>query len=74
MAVAEDEVTICTTTVKRKVGECPACRAYLWGEVEIRTTVRDPFWSDREPRPTATASAKAVAMSVTHECRKTEED
>lgn len=54
--------------VRHKIGMCPACRRYLWGAVEIATTLSPPTLSD-EGKASVYASARPVAMRLeAHDC------
>lgn len=54
-------------TLPHRVGKCPACRDYLWAEVDVRTSIGDPRLSD-EGKAVVSAYAEVVAMRLTHEC------
>ena len=54
-------------TLRHKVGTCPACRAYLWAEVDVEITVPEPTINEAG-RASAYANPKIVAMRVEHDC------
>lgn len=58
-----------TDVVRHKVGQCPACRDYLWAEVTIVATISAPSLSE-EGRANVFANARPVAMTVTHTCEE----
>lgn len=62
-----------STTVKHNVGTCPACRSFLWAEVEIDVVVGEPTMS-REGRAHVFASPKFLGMTVGHSCQRDEDD
>lgn len=61
-----------TTTVRHNVGTCPACRGYLWAEVDIDVAVSEPTMT-REGKATVYASPEVVGMRVAHSCWRDED-
>lgn len=61
-------------TVKRNVGTCPACREYLWAEVDIAAKVSEPDWPITLDKPTIYARVSIVGMRLEHTCAKEEDD
>lgn len=57
------------TTVRHKVGMCPACRDYLWAEVDIAVEVSAPTLGE-DGKAHVFANPRCVAMRLTHECEK----
>lgn len=53
-------------TKRAKVGECPACKAYLWADVEIEVSVSEPEW--RDGKAVAYATPRLIGMAVAHSC------
>lgn len=58
--------TIGPTTKRVKVSECPACKAYLWADVDIEVNVTEPEWCDG--RAVVYASPHLTGMVVAHSC------
>ena len=54
-------------TIRHRVGQCPACREYLWAEVTVNTYVGDPTLNE-EGYGYVNASAEPVAMQLNHSC------
>ena len=61
------------TTHRHKVGTCPACRDYLWAEVDVIVTISEPT-IDVEGKPHVFVTPRCVAMRLSHECAKGEDD
>jgi hypothetical protein len=74
-SVEKDQIEQGTRTdvVRHKVGVCPACRDYLWADVEVLSKVSAPSLST-EGQALVYASAKPVSMVVSHSCVIPEED
>jgi hypothetical protein len=52
--------------LRRHVGSCPACRMGIYAEVAIRTEIHAPTIAEGAAR--ASASARPIGATVTHEC------
>jgi hypothetical protein len=65
--------TIAPTTVKHNVGKCPACRDFLWAEVDIEVSVGAPTMT-RDGTAIVNATPRMVGMRVEHSCQREEED
>lgn len=61
------------TTVKRNVGTCPACRAFLWADIDLTATVTGPSWDTCLDKPSIYARVNIVAMRLEHACSKEDE-
>jgi hypothetical protein len=57
-----------STTLRHKVGQCPACREYLWAQVTVSTEVSEPTISP-DGKCHAYVNAKPIAMCVSHQCQ-----
>jgi hypothetical protein len=55
-------------TKRHNVGTCPACREYLWADVDLSVTVSEPALS-REGKGSVYADVVIEGMRLTHECR-----
>lgn len=57
---------------KVKVGECPACKFPLFGDVTLRSKLGKPYWVSAavggDQKVTVNSSVSVVAMSLTHSC------
>ena len=56
------------TAVRHRVGQCPACRDYLFAEVDVIALLDNPRL-DVEGKPSVYARAECVAMRLSHECK-----
>jgi hypothetical protein len=61
------------TTVRHKVGECPACRSFLWAEVDLQVRIGEPMLT-QDSRPHVFAAADVIAMRVNHEYIKVDDE
>lgn len=53
-------------TKRTKVGECPACKAYLWAEVDIEINLTMPEF--RDGNVVVYAVPNLTGMRVAHSC------
>lgn len=60
------------TTLRHKVGTCPACRDYLWAEVDVVALVDTPT-IDVEGKAHVYARPQLNGMRVEHACVRDEE-
>lgn len=61
------------TTLRHRVGLCPACRSYLWAEVDVIAEISPPTLTE-EGKAHVFASARCVAMRLAHECTESEDE
>ena len=54
-------------SVRHNVGTCPACRDYLWADVDLSVSVSEPIL-DREGKGSVYASVVIEAMRLNHQC------
>lgn len=66
------KITVQPTTVKHNVGTCPACRDFLWAEVDLVVDVSEPTLT-RQGAAIANAHPRIVGMRVTHRCQVEDE-
>lgn len=59
-------------TLRHNVGTCPACRDYLWAEVDIAVRVSPPTL-DRDGKASVYATPEFRGMRVEHRCRRTDD-
>lgn len=57
------------TTVRHKVGTCPACRGYLWADVGIAVEVAEPTL-DADGQPHVRARPIFTDMHLEHHCER----
>lgn len=61
------KITTEPVTHRHNVGECLACREYIWAEVDVVVEVGEPTLS-KEGKASVYATARCVAMRVSHQC------
>lgn len=54
--------------VRRKVGECPACKYPLFADVRLVTELSPAEWSDSLPSPHAHVGVRITGMTFGHAC------
>jgi hypothetical protein len=59
-------------TVRHNVGTCPACRGFLWADVEIEVSIGEPTIT-HEGRAHVYATPRMVSMAVAHSCWRDED-
>lgn len=60
-------------TAREQIGKCPGCRAYLWAEVDIVTTVSNPGVTS-SGRAAVVATPRIVEMRLpAHHCKRNDQ-
>lgn len=54
--------------LRRKVGECPACKYPLFADVRLKTELSPAEWSESLPSPHANVSVRITGMALAHAC------
>ena len=67
------KLTTEATTVRHNVGTCPACREFLWAEVDIVVDVGEPTMT-RDGAPIVNTHPRIVGMRVEHRCEGGRDD
>jgi hypothetical protein len=68
-----DSITTEPTSIRHRIGDCPACRCGLYALVDVATIVYPPT-IDKDGRTTrANAMPRVLGMTMSHACHRDDE-
>lgn len=58
---------------RHRIGQCPACRAYIWADVQLEVTWSEPRIDQETSKATVHASVQWNSLTIRHACIRDED-